>query len=1032
MAYDKGVIAWWARNPVAANLLMIIILAAGLLSSASIKRTMMPEFEIDFLVITMAYPGAAPEEVEKGIVYKIEEAIADLEGIDRVESDSIESMARIMIEPVDSDNLFELMNDIQNRIDAIQHFPEGAEKPVIGRIEIPLEAMMIQIAGDLDERAMKSLAEEVKSDLLAFPEISTVDVRGTRRYEIAIEISEARLREYQLSLDAVAKIIAASSLDLPGGSVKTENGDILLRTPGRAYREADFAEIVLRSNPDGTRLLLSDLARIEDGFEEGNGFSLFNEHYSVGLGIGALGPQDVISSAAIAKDYVERKNRILPDGVKLTVWSDFSAHLEQRLSMMVKNLTMGAVVVFFVLAFFLEIKLAFWVMVGIPICFMGSLALFGSPWVGGSLNLLSAFGFILVLGIVVDDAIIIGEAAYYEQEKSGHSIEAVVKGAKSVAVPATFGVLTTIAAFMPTLFIDGVFRPFGQAVGFVVVFCLIFSLIESKWILPAHLAHSSPVRSGWLRYLDRIQVASNRRLRHFVENHYAVLVQRCVEYRYSTLAGFIGILILIVGLVAGGMVRVVLAPEMEAESITVDLRMIDGTSKERTLEVITMVGGAIRDIDREYSIDGESSGTVVRNVFAWGSSLTEASIIAELTGVELRSLAVPDLLRLWRERVGIIGDAELLSFNAVEGPDIGADLSFDLQHSDWEILTQAAAELEAHLLGFAGLYDVQSTVSGVSDEFHIDLSPEAEMMGLTRYELGSQVRHAFYGVEAQRIQRDKEEIKVMVRYPEADRRETSSLDNMFVRTASGEAVPFRSVAELTVKSGYNRITHINYQRAVEVTADVETDIVEPGRITAELQEQFFPALVERYPGLRYNSSGMSREQELLVNSMSIGLILSLFAVFSLLAIPTRSYGQPLIIMGVIPFGIIGAVLGHILMGHAVSMLSLMGIIALSGVVVNDSLIMVEYSNRLVADGANRSEAVVQAGMRRFRAILLTSLTTFCGLIPILLEQSNQAQMIVPMAISLAFGIVFATVISLLLVPALYVILDDINRLFSAY
>jgi len=1022
----KGVIAWFATNPVASNLLMLVIIAVGLLSAAHIKRTMMPEFEIDVVSIMMLYPGAAPEEVEQGIVLKIEEALSDLEGIKRIESDSMESMARMIIEPEDEDKMMELLNDVKTRVDAIAHFPEGAEKPIIGRIELPIQALVVQISGDLDERAMKALAEQIKLELMSDPDVSSVEVWGARDYEIAIEVSEHSLQEYHLTLGEVARIVASSSIDLPGGSVRTENGNILLRTQGQAYDQADFEKIVLRTYPDGTRLLLGDIAKINDGFEDIDGFALFNGKYSIAVPINALGAQDIIRAAAAAKLYVEEKNKTLPDTVKLTIWFDFSYYLDQRLGMMMKNLAMGAVVVFIVLALFLEIKLAFWVMVGIPICFLGSLAIFGSPWIGGTLNLVSVFAFILVLGIVVDDAIIIGEAAHTEQELHGHSVDAIITGAKRVATPATFGVLTTIVAFMPTLFIDGALSVFGEAMGWVVIFCLTFSLIESKWILPAHLAHSKPATSGWLMSIDHVQEGVNRKLKHFVENGYQPFIRKCIRNRYMTAAVFLSMLILTAGIIAGGKVRVVMAPEVEGELIQMNLRMTDGTPQRRTLEVMNQVALALQDIDAEYRA-GHKGQPMLANQFAYGVGQTEGFMLAELVRAENRSVRTREVMRRWREKVGEIPGTEVLSFNADEGPGLGADISFDLNHSDWDTLQAASLELEKKLKSYAGTYDVRSNVSSVSDEYHIDILPEGESLGITRFDLGTQVRHAFYGAEAQRIQRDTDEIKVMVRYPGEDRRTTATLEDMFIRTPAGDSVPFNSVARMEVVPGFNKITRIDYQRAVEVNADVEADRVEPGRITGELMSTFLPELAAKYPGLKYRLSGMSDEENKMARSMVIGFALALFGIYSLLAIPTKSYVQPLIIMGVIPFGIIGAVVGHMLFDYAISMMSLLGIIALSGVVVNDSLIMVDFVNRAVREGLPRREAAVQAGMRRFRAIILTSLTTFCGLVPMLLETSTQAKVIIPMAISLAFGIVFATVITLLLVPCLYVILDDAKQ-----
>ncbi len=1027
MTRHKGIIPWFATNPVAANLLMIVIVAVGVLTAFNIKRTMMPEFEIDVIDITMSYPGAAPEEVEQGIVLRIEEALSDVDGIKRIESDSMESVARIIIEPENEDDVVELMNDVKTRIDAVSSFPAGAEKPIVGRIELPFQAMIIQLAGDLDERSMKELAEQVKLDLTSDPDISSVNIWGARDYEIAIEISEHRLQEYHLTLGEVADIVSKSSIDLPGGSVRTENGDIMLRTRGQAYRQADFEQIVLKTFPDGTRLLLGDIATIIDGFEDVSGFALFNGKYSIGLPIMAMGEQDIITAAKAARAYVEKKNQTLPESVQLTIWSDYSYYLGERLGMMTKNLAMGAIVVFLVLALFLEIKLAFWVMIGIPICFFGSMAVFGSPWIGGTLNVVSAFAFILVLGIVVDDAIIIGEAAYTEQELRGHSADAVITGALKVATPATFGVLTTIVAFMPTLFIEGGLSVFGEAMGFVVVFCLLFSLVESKWILPAHLAHSPPATKGILAKVDRVQEKVNANLRQFVEHRYKPFVERCIRRRYLTAAVFLSMLLITIGVVAGGKVRLVISPEVQGEFIQVSLKMTEGTPQRRTLEAIREITHALEDLDRDYRAENDGN-PLLRNQFAYSSSLIEGFMLAELQLAEKRNLSTREVMRLWRDRVGELPGAEVLSFYSDDGPSFGSDISFDLAHPDWGILQKASLELETQLKQYYGLYDIQSSVSSISDEFHLDIKPEAESLGITRFALGSQVRHAFYGAEAQRIQRGTHELKVMVRYPREDRRTTASLDTMFIRTPSGDAVPFDSVATVDVEPGFNQTTRIDFKRAVEVTAEAETDKVEPGRIKTELESNFLPKLQKKYPGLTFGTSGMSEEEEKMARSMGIGFVLALFGIYSLLAIPTRSYLQPLIIMGVIPFGIIGAVVGHLVTGYAISMMSLMGIIALSGVVVNDSLIMVDYVNRAVKDGIPRAEAAVLAGTRRFRAIVLTSLTTFCALIPMLTERSTQASVIIPMAVSLAFGIVFATVITLLLVPSLYVILDDLGNL----
>ena len=1026
----KGVIAWFARNPVAANLLMLVIICVGLGSAFSIQRAMFPAFEFDMIFVTVPYPGAAPEEVEQGVIMKVEEAINDLDGIKRVESDSLESMGRLMIEPQDGVPVNKLFSDIQNRIDGISTFPADAEEPIIQLPELLFPALTIQISGPLNERSMKALADEMRRELLTNVSISAANVVGARNYEIAVEISEQLLREYHLTLADVANTIAASSLDLPSGSVQTRNGDIMLRTLGQAYVQQDFENIVLKTWPDGTRLLLGDIATVEDGFEDAKGFARFNGQYSLGVNVFAMGKQDIIETADAAKAYITEKQLTLPEGVTLDIWSDATYYLKERLRMMLKNLAIGALLVFITLALFLEIKLAFWVMLGIPISFLGALALINTPHIDSSLNMISIFGFILVLGIVVDDAIIMGESAYSETERKGHSIDNVIEGIYRVSTPATFGVLTTIVAFTPTLFVQGVFAPMAAAAGWVVILCLVFSLVESKWILPAHLAHSKPTNNRILLRVDRIQERINRRLRSFVEGPYRRLVSRCVRNRYVTLAIFLSLLIMAAGLLAGGVVRTVLSPHTTGEFFSVELRMANGSPEERTVEAVTHIIESLDRVDQQYRRENNTDQGLVAYVSAFGFERTNGRIDVELSKQDTRTMSNEEVLSRWREEVGRIHGADVLGFKSADGPNFGPNIAFDLKHSNFDTLRKAAEELEEKLRHYDGLSDIRNGASDTRAEFHINILPQGEAMGLSRYDLGSQVRHAFYGAEAQRIQRGIDEIRVMVRYPKADRENVSSLNNMYIRTPAGDEMPFETVAKLETRQGLLKSTRIDFQRAAEVTAEADIAIVEPAKVMSDIEKKLLPELIAKYPGLSWGISGMADEEKKMAVSMGIGFALALFGIYALLAVPTHSYLQPLIIMGVIPFGIIGAIIGHWTMGYDMSMMSVMGIVALSGVVVNDSLILVDFVNKSTAAGQDKTSAILDAGCYRFRAIMLTSATTFLGLGPMLLERSAQAQFMIPMALSLAFGIVFATVITLLLVPSLYMILDDMSRFFS--
>ncbi len=1025
--HPNGVIAWFAYNPVAANLLMLLIMIVGLGAAFTIQRAMFPAIELEVIFITAPYPGAAPEEVEQGVVLKIEEAINDLDGIKRVESDAFESYARIMIEPNEGMDLGKLLDEVQNRINAISYFPDGAEEPIVRQPELLFPTLTLQLSGSVDERAMKSLADNMRRELLGLPEVSAATVVGAREYEISVEISEQLLREYHLTLGDVADTISASSLDIPAGSVQTRNGDIMLRTIGQAYVQRDFENILLKTWPDGTRLMLGDIATIDDGFVDGRGFTIFNGQYSLGINVFAMGKQDIIDTSQAVRAYMAEKQDQLPDGVTLEAWSDITYYLEGRLWMMMKNLGMGALLVLIVLALFLEIKLAFWVMLGIPVCFLGTMAVISTPMVDASLNMLSIFGFIIALGIIVDDAIITGESAYAEQELHGHSAQSVVTGVYQVATPATFGVLTTVVAFAPTLFVEGVFGAFPQAAGTVVVLCLVFSLVESKWILPAHLAHSKPARHPLLLAINRLQERCNSRLRAFVEFRYLPFMQRCTANRYATLAFFLSLLILCGGLLAGGQVRTILAPEARGEFLKAELRLAHGTPEERTQLAITEIVTALHKVEADYQRETGSDERLLEYIAAYGFDQINGLVSVELTKDDQRGISTLEVEQRWREQVGSIHGAEVLAISGDDEGGWGPAIAFDLMHRDFDTLKVASDDLEQALRHYAGLYDIRNGAGDTADEFHLDIMPEAESLGLTRYALGSQVRYAFYGAEAQRIQRGTDEIKVMVRFPKADRELTSTLNNMFIRTPQGDEVPFDTVANLDVTQGLLKTTHINFQRASEVTAEADRVRVQPSKVIEEVEKNVLPSLLEKYPGLSYSVSGMADEERKLGVSLMVGFALALLGIYALLAIPTKSYLQPLIIMGVIPFGIIGAIVGHWVTGYAFSMMSVIGVIALSGVVVNDSLLLVDYTNSAMARGADRYTAITEATSRRFRAIMLTSVTTFMGLAPMLLERTVQAQDMIPMAISLAFGIVFATVITLLLLPCLYLMLDDVTR-----
>ncbi|GIU25961.1 acriflavin resistance protein [Shewanella colwelliana] len=1025
MDSNKGIIAWFARNSVAANLLMVVLLIGGLFSTVLINKEVFPTFELNYLQISVAYPGAAPQEIEEGINIKIEESIQDISGIKKVTSVASEGFGNVTIEVEDGFDAQDILDEAKLRIDAISTFPENIEKPNIFRIKPENNVIWISVYGDMSLHQMKELAKNIREEVTALPAITRAQVTGVREYEISIELSEDKLREYGLSFAQVAGAVRNSSIDLPGGSIRAQDGDILLRTKGQAYTGEDFAKIVVSTRPDGSRVMLPQVATIRDDFEERLEYTRFNGKPAAIIEVLSVDDQNALDISSQVKSYIEERRATLPANAELDTWGDLTHYLKGRLNMMLSNMLYGALLVFIILALFLELKLAFWVMMGLPVCFLGAMLLMPLEPFSLSINMLTLFAFILVLGIVVDDAIVIGESAYTEIEKHGHSIDNVVKGAQKVAMPATFGVLTTIAAFMPMLMVSGPMAIIWKSIGLVVILCLAFSLVESKLILPAHLAHMKPKRHNPNpNMFVRFKVALNNKVQHFIHHNYRHFIKRCITQRYNVVAAFVGVLILSIALVASGKVRWVFFPDIPSDFIQVRLDMDVGSSEANTLKVVKEIENALYTMNDK--MEDEYGYPVVKHSFINMSSRTSAFIFAELTKGEDRDVDGVTIASAWREALPELISVKKLNINASTN-DAGGDISFRLTSSDLEQLSLAANELKQKLRTYEGVYDIADNYSSGSHEIRLSIKPEAEALGLTLSDLASQVRYGFYGYEAQRILRNKEEVKVMVRYPLEQRRTVGHLENMMIRTPQGISVPFSSVAAIELGDSYSSITRVDSRRAITVTANANKNIVEPSKVVGEIQKDFLPYLEGKYPHISTALDGGSADEASALVGLLQGFFFAMFTIYALMAIPLKSYSQPLIIMSVIPFGIIGALFGHFILGLSMSVLSLCGIVALAGVVVNDSLILVDFVNRARSQGLPIVEAAIDAGCYRFRAIILTSMTTFVGLVPIILERSLQAQIVIPMATSLAFGILFSTVVTLILVPILYIILDDIRR-----
>ncbi len=1035
---EKGIIAWFAANSVAANLLMILIIVGGLITVGTIRKETNPALELNMIQVRVPYLGAAPQEVEEGVILKIEDAIQDLVGIKKIRSNAFEGAGQVTIEVFPDADLNQLLAEVKTRVDAISTFPALTEKPVIYKQEVNNPVIMIALYGDLDAFGRKSLGNEIRDDLLRMPEVNSVIFHGDRPYEISVEVSEQTLRRYGLTMSEISQAIRNTAVDMPGGTIKSEGGDILLRTKGQVYTGTEFSQIVLRTFADGTRLTLGDIAEIEDGFVESDMYSRFNGKPNSTLQVVAGSNQNEIATARVVKEYIEKRKASLPEGVELQTWIDLPKYLEGSLDRMMGNIVTGAILVFVVLSLFLRMKVAFWVMVGLPVCFLGALWLM--PTWPVTINTMSLFGFIIVLGIVVDDAIIIGESVYTRIRSHGHTLDNVILGAHRVAIPATFGVLTTIAAFAPMLFIGGIAGPFFEAMAFVVILCLAFSLVESKLILPAHLVHAHipdvdeddlfrpqrpiALRERVPRGFLKIQRHVQHGLHKLIHDIYKPWLERAVDNRGLTVTIFSAFLILTIGLMTSGIARLVFFPEFEQDFIQVRMEMQAGTAPAARDAAAGKIQQALLELNEEYLADHPDSLPMVEHIGLWTPSDTSAMAFVELPFDEARPYTTKEVSAMWRERVGELPGLKELKFMAVGHIGGGAPLSFRLNGSNMDMLEAAAAELAAELGQYEGVFDIVNSAEQGAEEIKLKIKPEAEALGLTMASLGRQVRQAFYGEEAQRIQRGKDELKVMVRYPIEERRSIADLENMRIRTPGGDEVPFRDVAEVSFGKGYSSISRIDRQRTVTVDADIDPALVEPRQVIATMNETFIPELLSRYPGVEYGLEGASQDEQELQRKMLVALVAAIFLIYALIAIPLHSYSQPLIIMSVIPFGAIGAVVGHIIMGHAVSMFSLFGLFALAGVVVNDSLILVDFINKERLQGTPLRDAVIESGTARFRAIILTSFTTAAGLTPIIFETDPQAQAIIPTAISIGYGIVFATVITLFLVPSLYMLQED--------
>ncbi|MCF7957379.1 MAG: efflux RND transporter permease subunit [Phycisphaerae bacterium] len=1043
----NGLVSWFAQNHVAANILMIVILIGGIFSVFSIKIEVFPDISVDMVTITVPYLGASPAEVEEGVCLRVEEAIAGVDGIKRLKSTAREGMGTIVVELEEYADSRKALDEIKAGVDRIITFPEETEKPIITEITTRNHVITVILHGDVSEKTLKNLANRMQTNLTALKNISQVDVSGVRDFEISIEVSEETLRRYGLSLEQVANAVRQSSLDLPGGSIKTIGGEILFRAKGQMYTGQEFEDIIVMTRPDGTKLRLGEIATVIDAFEDSDIASRYDGQRAVFLKVFRVGEQGALDITDTVKTYLAQHEKNMPEGVSVSIWNDRSKVLKSRIDLLNRNAVLGLILVFICLALFLDLRLAFWTMMGIPISFMGAFCLL--PFTDVSINMISLFAFILSLGIVVDDAIVVGENIFTYRQKNMNFVQAAIKGVHEMTAPVTVAVLTTIIAFVPLLNVAGMMGKFIRVIPIIVISILIFSLVESVLILPAHLSGGNHLKAKKPRPgpIALFQGLVRRALDWFINNPFSWLVKKVVAWRYVTLAIGITTLIMMAGFVASGKIKFIMFPKVDADNVVAKLEMPQGTSIEDTQAVVELLEEAALAVQKDIdSSRPEGQPSIFKHILTTlgttgtsghagprGGDASNGSNVAELNvellgGEDRGDISSQLIVKKWRAAVGEIPGVSSLTISGTL-MRTGEPINVEMSHENFDTLLAAVESLKGKLSEYDGLYDIDDSFDPGKMELKLSLKDQGRTLGLTLSDLARQVRYGFYGAQAQRIQRGRDDVRVMIRYPMEERKSLADIEKMRLRLPNGTEIPFYQVADVQYGRGYSVINRADKRRVVSVTADIDNTVANANEINDNLTKTYMPKLQQHYPGLNFSLEGEQREQKDTMKSLGKNTLIALLAMFGLLAIQFRSYIQPVIVMTAIPFGLVGAVIGHIIMGFDLTLMSLFGIVALAGVVVNDSLIMIDLINRELGLGLSLNEVIHDSATRRFRPIMLTTLTTFFGLMPMLLEKSLQAQFLIPMATSLAFGIVFATGITLLLVPSLYMIIVDIKAAF---
>lgn len=1040
----KAIVEWSVSRPVVANLLMVFLLVVGGFSAWTMRREMFPEFSLDVVEVSVVYKGASVEEVEESICAKIEEEITGIEGIKKITSTAVEGRGAVTAELEADADVNRILNDVKNAVDQIDTFPLDAEKPLTIEVVGKFPVIKVAVYGDVSEQTLTAMAERIETDLLAIPGISQVELVGSREHEVSIEIPESNLRKYGLTLTGIADLIKRNTLDLPGGTLRAESGQVLIRTKGQRYTAKEFEDLVVVYRPDGTTVPLRRIARIADTFEEVDLQARMDGKPAVLVSVDKTSKQDAIDIAEKVKKYVEERSRHLPPSVGMVVWDDKSIYIESRLDLMIRNAQQGLILVLILLALFLRLRLAFWVAMGIPISILGSFTVLG--FYDQSLNMISMYSFIVVLGIVVDDAIVIGENVFTKISQGEDPIAAAVNGTVEIGYPVVNAVATTIVAFAPMLFIPGTIGKFMAVFPIAIIAVLLVSLAEVFVILPAHLAHMKSRENMSRRWspftlAEKLRTRVQKALDRFIEDIFLPFLKIVLRQPYVFTVASLAGLILCFGLVAGGRIAFVFFPKLDSDRISAQLVMPEGTSFKTTQAAVKRLEAAAEQMAAKYtSKDGRP---IIRHMFAIiGEHATReggrdrgshiADVIIELLESAERGIPSSELAATWRKLTGEIPDALSLVYSSSSGGPRpgGKAIEIDLVGQDMDGLLRASTILKGELAKFDGVVDVEDSYRPGKKELRLSLKEGARQLGVSLQDLARQTRASFWGEEALKVQRGRNEVTIRVRYPEQERIFPGDLENMKIRTSDNKEIPFRQIATVKEYRGPSNIHRKHGRRSITVSADVDEDKANAREIVSKLSETVFPDLKINFPGVNIALEGQEKETVETVGSLMKGLLVALFLIYILLVNMFRTYTHPLIILTAVPFAFIGIIFGHLLFGMDFTILSMFGVLALAGIVVNDSLLLIEASNRALESGSNLEESLMKGARNRFRQIILTSLSTAAGLTPILLETSFQAQYLKPMTITVVFGLLSATVLILLLVPALTVIRADILTFFG--